>query len=92
MGKLINLNAGDCVIFIKTYHGKFPRETINSFYKTMDVAGLQEKEVKDIGEDSDAAAKSWVAREPFSQYFISLYRYDVVSNVALPGWIESADK
>jgi hypothetical protein len=82
----LDLDQGDCVVFVKTYHGGFDRGTIASYMQTMNASQLESREVQQFSKDPNAAAKAWIAKEPFPQYLIELYRYDVSSKVSLPAW------
>lgn len=77
---------GDCVIFVKTFHGGFDSGTIASYFQSTQAPGLEPTGIQRISEDPGAAAKSWIAKESFPQYLIVLYRYEVHSKVSLPAW------
>ncbi len=85
-GKIVDLADGDCVVFVKTYRGTFDQATLSTHYRAMETAGLRQVATKSLGEDKNAAAKSWIGKEAFPQYLIVLRKDVAATHVALPAW------
>jgi hypothetical protein len=82
----IDLSANDCLVSVRTFRGDFVQDVLSQHYQMLKANGLHEAETKNISEDSNAKMKSWVAREAFPQYSMTLQKYDVVSPMSLPAW------
>lgn len=82
----LKLSAGDCVVSAKTNRANLNAQVLSSHYADMNNAGLQEADAKRFSEDRNAGVKTWLTKETYPAYLISLQLYKVISPVVVPAW------
>lgn len=82
----VALRAGDCVAVVKTYRSVFSAGAVAAFYRGLDIPELKPQRAAMISEDPNAAAKSWLGKEPFPKFMIEMHEYNVAADVSVPGW------
>jgi hypothetical protein len=76
----------DCVLIVHTYRGVLDHDAYARFNRPLSPEGFRLSQTFHLGYDRFHVIKSWIAKEPFPQYYITIDAYDVLHDGSMIGW------
>jgi hypothetical protein len=82
------LREQDCVLIIHTYRGVFDTASSARFNRPLAPDDFRLSQTFNLGYDRFHMIKSWIAKEPFPEYYITIDTYGVLHDTSIRDWTE----
>jgi hypothetical protein len=76
----------DCLLIIHTYRGVLDHAAYARFNRPLAPENFRLSHSFNLGYDRFHMIKSWIAKEPFPEFYITIDGYDVLHDTFLAGW------
>jgi hypothetical protein len=84
----LSVHKNDCVVIADTYRGSFEPSQYAEYTRPLDPKDFRMVKTIDLGYDRFHAVKSWISKEPFPRYYITIDLYDVLNDDFINDWSE----